>query len=72
MLERQDQEIVDVSREVETKKKHEDEGEQRFDEARAQLDQMIHERRLSRLDIRVGHERPASSAGWAGAPRGRS
>ena len=52
-----DEQVVDVLGEEEADDEHHDERDQRADEARAQLDQMIHERRFRRLDVGVGHRR---------------
>ena len=53
--ERPDQHVVDLLGEEEAEREHDAERDQRLDQPRAQLDQVLHQRRLGRLDLLVGH-----------------
>src|SRR6185437_3318339 len=46
-----DQHVVDVLGEHEAQREHQAEGEHRLDQARAQFDEVIEQRRLARLDL---------------------
>src|SRR6185369_16863687 len=50
-FERPDQDVVDVAGEEEADDEGEEERDQRLDQPRAQLDQVLHQRRLGRLDL---------------------
>jgi hypothetical protein len=67
--ERPDQHVVDLLGEEEAEDERYAEGQQRLDQPRAQLDQVIHQRRLAGLDILDGHDALASlrTSGAAGA-----
>src|SRR5207302_9027130 len=58
--ERPDQHVVDLLGEEEAEDEGHAETEQRLDQPRAQLDQMIHQRRLAGLDLGVAHDALAS------------
>src|SRR6516165_840187 len=64
-----DQHVVDLLGEEEAEDEGDAEAEQRLDQARAQLDQMIKKRRLAGLDVGIGHDALASfkSAGASAA-----
>src|SRR5919198_264328 len=53
--ERPDQHVVDLLGEQEADDEHHREGEERPDQPRAQLDQVLHQGRLGGLDVLVGH-----------------
>src|SRR4029077_20420131 len=61
--ERPDQNIVDILGEHEADREHHAERDQRLDQPRTQLDQVIHQGRLARLDIFVCHPPPPACLG---------
>src|SRR6185295_11209814 len=61
--ERPDQNIVDILGEHEADREHHAERDQRLDQPRTQLDQVIHQGRLGRLDILVCHPPPPACLG---------
>src|SRR6185312_1796974 len=69
-----DQDVVDILGEDEAEREHHAEGEQRLDEPRAQLDQVLHQRGLGGLDVLVRHAaspaRFGASAGGVSAGAG--
>src|SRR5262249_17085650 len=58
--ERPYQHVVDLLREEEAEDKGDAKADQRLDQARAQLDQMVDQRRLAGFDIFVAHDALAS------------
>ena len=67
--ERPHQHVVDLFGEEETEDEGDAESEQRLDQPRAQLDQMVHQGRFAGLDILGAHDALASlrTSGTAGA-----
>ena len=67
--ERPHQHVVDLLGEEEAEDEGDAEADQRLDQPRAQLDQMIHQRGLGGLDVLVAHDALASlrMSGAAGA-----
>src|SRR5581483_9844720 len=65
--ERPDQHVVDLLGEEEAEDEGHAEAEQRLDQPRAQLDQMVHQRGFAGLDIGVAHDALASLIASDGA-----
>src|SRR5262249_33854783 len=65
--ERPDQDVVDLLGGEEAEDEGYAEAEQRLDQPRAQLDQVVHQWRLAGLDIGVGHDALASLSASGGA-----